>query len=252
MVLAHPEGGLVADSAPFCPYVGLRPFREEDRPYFFGRENEIRTIADNLYGARLTILYGASGVGKSSVLMAGLVPQLRKEPRTAVVMFRRWQVPQAAALLKRQVIESASAVGGKSLAIDENLPLDELLKQAADTVDGTILLLLDQFEEYFLYFPDPGPEGGFDAELARAINRRGTSTPAFSFRCARTRFPSSTGSASGSRHSSATRSSCLTCGWALPNSRSLNRSRSTTRSTRMRSANRSRSSRHSSRPCSSR
>ena len=172
MVSAHPEGALVADSAPFCPYVGLRPFREEDRPYFFGRENEIRTIADNLYGARLTILYGASGVGKSSVLMAGLVPQLRKEPRTAVVMFRRWQVPQASALLKQQVIESASAVGGKSLAIDENLPLDELLKQAADTLDGTILLLLDQFEEYFLYFPDPGPEGGFDAELARAINRR--------------------------------------------------------------------------------
>jgi hypothetical protein len=70
------------------------------------------------------------------------------------------------------VIESASKVAGKSLAIDENLPLDELLKQAADTLDGTILLLLDQFEEYFLYFPDPGPEGGFDAELARAINRR--------------------------------------------------------------------------------
>lgn len=172
MVLAHLEGALVADSAPFCPYVGLRPFREEDRPYFFGRENEIRTIADNLYGARLTILYGASGVGKSSVLMAGLVPQLRKELRTAVVMFRRWQVPQAAALLKRQVIESASAVAGKTLAIDENVPLDELLKQAADSLDGTILLLLDQFEEYFLYFPDPGSEGGFDAELARAINRR--------------------------------------------------------------------------------
>jgi tetratricopeptide (TPR) repeat protein len=172
MVSAHLEEARMADSAPFCPYVGLRPFREEDRPYFFGRENEIRTIADNLYGARLTIFYGASGVGKSSVLMAGLVPQLRKEPRTAVVMFRRWQVPQAAALLKRQVIESASAIASESLAIDENLPLDELLKQAADTLDGTILLLLDQFEEYFLYFPDPGPEGGFDAELARAINRR--------------------------------------------------------------------------------
>ena len=86
MVLARLEGPPVADSAPFCPYVGLRPFREEDRPYFFGRENEIRTIADNLYGARLTILYGASGVGKSSVLMAGLVPQLRKEPRTAIVI----------------------------------------------------------------------------------------------------------------------------------------------------------------------
>ena len=68
-------------------------------------------------------------------------------------MFRRWQVPQAAALLKRRVIEAASAAAGRSLAIDENLPLDELLKQAADAFDGTVLLLLDQFEEYFLYNP---------------------------------------------------------------------------------------------------
>ncbi|MDM0002800.1 tetratricopeptide repeat protein [Variovorax sp. J22P240] len=169
---ARPEEARVADAVPFCPYVGLRPFNEADRPYFFGREKEIRTIADNLYGARLTILYGASGVGKSSVLMAGLVPELRKEARTAVVLFRRWQVPEAVRLLKHQVIEAVSNAAGKSLAIDEQLPLDELLKQAADALDGTVLLLLDQFEEYFLYFSDPGVEGGFDAELARAITRR--------------------------------------------------------------------------------
>src|SRR5262244_2052411 len=124
MVLVHLEGTLVADSVAFCPYVGLRPFHEEDRPYFFGRENENRTIADNLYGARLTIFYGPSGVGKSSLLMAGLMPQLRKEPRTGVVMFRQWQMPQAAAELKRQVIESVSAVVEKSLPLDESLPLD--------------------------------------------------------------------------------------------------------------------------------
>jgi hypothetical protein len=76
MVSVRLEGPLLVDS--FCPYVGLRPFREEDQLYFFGRENEIRTIADNLYGARLTIFYGASGVGKSSVLMAGLFPSCGK------------------------------------------------------------------------------------------------------------------------------------------------------------------------------
>ncbi len=209
----------MADAALFCPYVGLRPFNEEDRPYFFGRENEIRTIADNLYGARLTILYGASGVGKSSVLMAGLVPQLRKEPRTAVVMFRRWQVPQAAALLKRRVIEAASAAAGRSLAIDENPPLDELLKQAADTFDGTILLLLDQFEEYFLYNQIPDPKVASTRNW-RARSRDETSTRASSFRCARTRFLNWTASASESRRSSATRSGCRTCGWVRQSSRS--------------------------------
>ena len=163
----------MAEPSAFCPYVGLRPFSEADRPYYFGREKEIRSIADNLYGARLTILYGASGVGKSSVLMAGLVPELRKEPRTAVVLFRRWQVAHADALLKQEVIVAIGAADAdQSIALDGNLPLDELLKRAADALDGTILLLLDQFEEYFLYFPDRGPEGGFDVELARAITRR--------------------------------------------------------------------------------
>src|SRR5262249_32817203 len=61
---------------------------------------------------------------------------------------------------------------GRKLTIDTNLPLDELLKQAAEELDGTVLMLLDQFEEYFLYFPDPGPEGGFDVELAHAMTRR--------------------------------------------------------------------------------
>ena len=154
----------------FCPYVGLRPFHQEDRPYFFGREREVRAVADNLFGARVTIFYGASGVGKSSVLLAGVVPELRAEPRTAVVVFRSWQLADAAAQLKHEITAEADRVAGRTLGLDETLPLDELLRQAADAIDGTVLLILDQFEEFFLYFKDP--ESGFDAELARAITRR--------------------------------------------------------------------------------
>jgi hypothetical protein len=62
-----------------CPYVGLQPFEEADREFFFGRELDQRVIISNLLAAPLTILYGSSGVGKSSALMAGVVPQLRRE-----------------------------------------------------------------------------------------------------------------------------------------------------------------------------
>jgi hypothetical protein len=41
----------------FCPYVGLQPYREEDRDFFFGREREQRIIPANLHAARLTVLY---------------------------------------------------------------------------------------------------------------------------------------------------------------------------------------------------
>ena len=49
-----------------APYQGLRPFAERDAAYFFGRSTEAAIVAANLRSTRLTILYGPSGVGKSS------------------------------------------------------------------------------------------------------------------------------------------------------------------------------------------
>jgi hypothetical protein len=61
---------------PECPYVGLVPFDEKDAAYFFGRERESDLIVANLTASRLTLLYAPSGVGKSSVLRAGVLPRL--------------------------------------------------------------------------------------------------------------------------------------------------------------------------------
>ena len=161
----------MAAGDPFCPYVGLRPYTEKDREYFFGRERDQRIIASNLYAASLTVLYGVSGVGKSSVLLAKVVPFLRAQPRTAVVVFREWQNPAALQALKRECLEAVQTAHGKRLSVEANLPLDELLHQAAREFGGTILVLLDQFEEYFLYHPPSAVDEGFDAEFARAVNR---------------------------------------------------------------------------------
>lgn len=158
-------------SADACPYVGLQPYREEDRAYFFGRERDIESVIDNLYAARLTVYYGASGVGKSSVLMAGVVPALRCEPRTAVVVFREWQLDSAVGRLKQLIVEAVARAGGSTGSLDAGGQLDDLLKQAGEAINGTVLLLLDQFEEYFLYHPESG-DASFDAELARAVTRR--------------------------------------------------------------------------------
>ena len=75
------------------PYIGLRPYTDsdDDRARFFGREQDQEIIIANLYAASLTVFYGASGVGKSSVLLAGVVPELRQTPRFACVVFRTWQ-----------------------------------------------------------------------------------------------------------------------------------------------------------------
>lgn len=155
----------------FCPYVGLQPYTEDDRQYFFGRERDKRIIATNLYAARLTILYGASGVGKTSVLLAGVVPYLREQPRTAVVVFRNWQEASFLHSLKSECLKAVKGFRQKPLHLDMSLPFDEFLCVAAQKFGGSILILFDQFEEYFLYHPEAETANTFDAEFARAVNR---------------------------------------------------------------------------------
>lgn len=155
----------VADS----PYVGLQPYTVDDHKYFFGRAADSRIISSNLFAAPLTVLYGASGVGKSSVLQAGVIPLLYKSPRTAVVSFQRWPEKEPIQILKTECLTAIHAAGFKEVQIDTALPYDEFLFLAAKAFHGTILIILDQFEEYFLYHREA--ENSFDAEFARAVNR---------------------------------------------------------------------------------
>src|SRR5258705_25682 len=86
---------------PDSPYVGLKPYTDEDALRFFGREQERKIITANLIASRLTLLYGASGVGKSSVLRAGVLYNLRRlsqrnltengSPDFVVVYFNSWR-----------------------------------------------------------------------------------------------------------------------------------------------------------------
>src|SRR5947209_14133281 len=111
--------------ADFCPYKGLQPYEEKDREYFFGRERDTEIIASNLYASSLTVLYGASGVGKSSVLLAGVVPKLKQDARAAIVVFREWQDKTFAVALKRQVLHALSRIPDRKAIVDPRLPLDE-------------------------------------------------------------------------------------------------------------------------------
>ena len=65
------------------PYKGLAPFEdsEQDALFFFGREREREVIVANLQASRLTVLYGSSGVGKTSLLGAGVARELRRSAR---------------------------------------------------------------------------------------------------------------------------------------------------------------------------
>jgi hypothetical protein len=59
------------------PFPGLRPFESDDRPWFFGRESQIRELLKRLEHKRIVTVLGGSGCGKSSLIRAGLLPRLR-------------------------------------------------------------------------------------------------------------------------------------------------------------------------------
>src|SRR6185295_1691304 len=73
------------------PYQGLTPYSEEDAAYFFGREKETKLIEASLFASPLTLLYGASGVGKSSVLRAGVLNKLQSRTDVLALVFNQWQ-----------------------------------------------------------------------------------------------------------------------------------------------------------------
>src|SRR5260221_10149381 len=61
------------------PWLGLASFTEETRAYFHGREDEVAELARRVQRKLLTVLFGQSGLGKTSILRAGLVPRLRDQ-----------------------------------------------------------------------------------------------------------------------------------------------------------------------------
>jgi WD40 repeat protein len=150
----------LAVAAPSSPYKGLAPFEDSDLDalLFFGREREIEVIAANLIASRITVLYGPSGVGKSSVLRAGVAHRLRQEQGAEVIVFSTWTGDPVAALVE------AAGGSGDSLA--------DALADAADRAGGDLYLVLDQFEELFLYHKQGGAFAEHLAQLPRRAGLR--------------------------------------------------------------------------------
>ena len=73
---------------PPCPYRGLFAFREQDAPFFFGRETFVERLHGSVQQRMLVAVVGSSGSGKSSVVFAGLVPRLRADSGWPIADFR--------------------------------------------------------------------------------------------------------------------------------------------------------------------
>ena len=60
---------------PACPYKGLKRFNSDDKDKFFGRDALIKRFLDAINSSPLSLILGASGSGKSSLVSAGIIPK---------------------------------------------------------------------------------------------------------------------------------------------------------------------------------
>lgn len=75
---AHTRPAGATDASSVTPYPGPDPFSEDQSPYFFGREADCDRVLAAFSDHDVVILSGASGVGKTSLIHAGLVPRVRR------------------------------------------------------------------------------------------------------------------------------------------------------------------------------
>jgi HEAT repeat protein len=164
------------------PYKGLQPYTEQDKDNFFGRESEKRILIDKILTHKLTFLFAASGVGKSSLLQAAVLPELKNPTRPDrapldVIYYKDW-VDNPLNTLKKEIIADLKAKG--QLPQDDTLDLNESLKDffhfcTAFTSDP-LVVILDQFEEFFNYQRFSAYYQPVISELAAAIHDRETET----------------------------------------------------------------------------
>ena len=157
IVASQDRAAPVAASTSLCPYRGLLPFREEHAQFFFGRERLIDVVRERLDQKIILQVSGPSGSGKSSLVAAGVLPEMKR---------KGWQVlslrpgvdplsPLATVLISHlepglDDIARAAKLPALSKALEEG-QMPYLLTRAALGARNAagLVLFVDQFEEVY-------------------------------------------------------------------------------------------------------
>lgn len=164
----------VALDAASNPYRGLESYRAQDLELYFGRDKPAEQLLEHVQRSWLSVVLGLSGTGKSSLVQAGLLPQLqRQEPAT-------WRVlgpvrPSVAPLRSLAVSLSHSAFTLGALPTSPQAQAEELLAALSQQLSGAAthtLLVIDQLEEIITLCATEAEREAFLWLLARLVDNQ--------------------------------------------------------------------------------
>jgi hypothetical protein len=161
-------------------YPGAQPFSDDalSRKIFFGREREVIALSDQILASRMVVVYARSGLGKSSLLNAGVAQRLRDEGYMPLIV-RVNDVQEGPRASVLQGITVAAERQGTEYIAGDPSSLWSFFK-TAEFWRGDILvrpvLILDQFEELFT-LQRPEARMNFLSELGYLV--RGVAPPNF-------------------------------------------------------------------------
>ena len=159
------------------PYKGLSAFGEADRADFFGREEFIASLVPRLSSPEpgCLVLVGASGIGKSSILNAGLIPALRDG---AIPGSEQWSIvkmhpgvhpyAELAGALRQVIVDADPQVLGHLMWGD--IGIGEALSSILEDPAAEIVLVVDQLEELFTLVRDEAVRAAFVESLVDAVD----------------------------------------------------------------------------------
>jgi WD40 repeat protein/tetratricopeptide (TPR) repeat protein len=140
------------------PWPGLSPYTEELQGFFHGRGREVDELLRRVRRKVLTILCGQSGLGKTSLLQAGLVPRLRQEAMVPVLLRIDYapEAPAPALQIKAAIATAVTdanlkepAVPGPQESLWEYFHRTDHTWLGPDGKPVSLVLVFDQFEELF-------------------------------------------------------------------------------------------------------
>ncbi|HMF42685.1 MAG TPA: serine/threonine-protein kinase, partial [Polyangia bacterium] len=161
------------------PYPGLSAFQESDADRFFGRGRDVLEVSTRLRDHPVAAIVGASGVGKSSFVRAGVVPALRASAESwEVLVIRPGREPlQSLATMILPFVTKRGdgpAADGHVRTVEKlrESPghLGAVLRARADERRQQVLLFVDQLEELYTLVPDEGERRAFTACLSGAAD----------------------------------------------------------------------------------